>query len=230
MNTVYPVRCACGFRDHSEYELSQWETTLHCNVVSHWLSPFPEWSLGLLFVVLLLCFVSICFYPYPSGLHHWSNHHHTIILTHWGRVTHICVGKLSIIGSDNGLSPERRQAIIWTNAGILLIRPLGTNFSEILIEVHTFSFTKMHLKMSFAKRRPFCLGLNVLMPVKQPWRTWVRLSPESTRTNKTTTKHRAYSRFAPSQWETSLQSNAISHWLGANLESALKTVCISDGI
>ena len=42
-------------------------------------------------------------------------------LTHWGRVTHICVSKLSIIGSDNGLSPDRRQAIIWTNAGILLI-------------------------------------------------------------------------------------------------------------
>ena len=51
-------------------------------------------------------------------------------LTHWGRVTHICVGKLTIIGSENGLSPGRRQAIIWTNAGILLIEPLGTNFSE----------------------------------------------------------------------------------------------------
>ena len=37
------------------------------------------------------------------------------------------------IGSDNGLSPGRRQAIIWTNVGILLIEPLGTNFSEILI-------------------------------------------------------------------------------------------------
>ena len=83
-------------------------------------------------------------------------------LTHWGRVTHICVGKLTIIGSDNGLSPERRQAIIWTNAGILLIGPLGTNFSEILIEIQIFSYMKMHLKMSFAKWRPFCLGLNVL--------------------------------------------------------------------
>ena len=46
-------------------------------------------------------------------------------LTHWGRVTHICVNKLTTTGSDNGLSPRRRQAIIWTNAGILLIRPLG---------------------------------------------------------------------------------------------------------
>ena len=43
-------------------------------------------------------------------------------------MTHICVGKLTIIGSDNGLSPGRRQAIIWTNSGILLIGPLGTNF------------------------------------------------------------------------------------------------------
>ena len=56
-------------------------------------------------------------------------------LTHWGRMTHIWVNKLTIIGSDNGLSPERRQAIIWTNAGILLIGPLGTNFGEILIEI-----------------------------------------------------------------------------------------------
>ena len=77
-------------------------------------------------------------------------------------MTHICVGNLTIIGSDNGLSPGRRQAIIWTNAGILLIGPLGTNFSEILIEILTFSFKKMRLKMSSAKRRPFCLGLNVL--------------------------------------------------------------------
>ena len=46
-------------------------------------------------------------------------------------MTHICVNKLAIIGSDNGLSPGRRQAIIWNNAGILLIGPLGTNFSEM---------------------------------------------------------------------------------------------------
>ena len=64
------------------------------------------------------------------------------VLTHWGRVTHICVGNLTIIGPDNGLSPGRRQAIIWTNAGILLIGPCGTNFSEILIGIQTFSLKK----------------------------------------------------------------------------------------
>ena len=75
-------------------------------------------------------------------------------------MTHICVGKLTTIASDNGLSPGRRQAIIWTNAGISLIGPLGTNFSESLIGIQTLSFKKMHLKMSSAKWRPFCLGLN----------------------------------------------------------------------
>ena len=84
------------------------------------------------------------------------------ILTHWGRVTHICVSDLTSIGSDNGLSPGRRQAIIRTNAGILLMRPLGTNFSEFLVEILIFSFRKMRCKRSSAKRRPFFLGLNKL--------------------------------------------------------------------
>ena len=83
-------------------------------------------------------------------------------LTHWGRVTLICVSKQTIICPDNGLSPGRRQSIIWTNAGVLFIGPLGTNFSEISIEIITFPFTKMLLKVSSAKWRPFCLGLNVL--------------------------------------------------------------------
>ena len=81
---------------------------------------------------------------------------------HWGRVTHNCVSKLTIIGSDNGLSPGRRLAIIWTNAGILSIVPFVTNFSEISIEIYTFSFKKIHLKLSSGKWRPSCLGLNVL--------------------------------------------------------------------
>ena len=59
-------------------------------------------------------------------------------LTHWGRATHICVSKLTTIGSDNGLSPGWRQASIWTNAGILSIGPLGTKFSEILMEIRNF--------------------------------------------------------------------------------------------
>ena len=79
-------------------------------------------------------------------------------------MTHICIGKMTIMGPNNGLSPGRCQAIIWTNAGRLLIGPSGTNFSEILIEIIIFPSNKIHLKVSSAKRRPFCLGLNVLKP------------------------------------------------------------------
>ena len=89
-----------------------------------------------------------------------------LTLTHWGRVTHICVVNLTIIGWDNGLSPGRRQAIIWTIDGILLVGPLGTNFSEILGKIHKFWLKKMHLKTSSAKWRPFCLGLNVLITLQ----------------------------------------------------------------
>ena len=62
---------------------------------------------------------------------------------------HICVSKLTIIGSDNGLLPVRRQAIIWTNVATLLIRTIGTDVSEILIEIHRISLQKMHLKIVF---------------------------------------------------------------------------------
>ena len=89
----------------------------------------------------------------------WFNDFGLSVLTHWGRVTHIWVSKLTNVDSDNGLSPGRQQAIIWTNAGILLIGPLGTNFSEIVIGKS--SFKKMHFKVSSERCRPFCLGLNV---------------------------------------------------------------------
>ena len=66
------------------------------------------------------------------------------------------------VGSENGLLPRRRQAIIGTNVVILLIGPLVTNFCKILIEIYIFSSKKMHLKLLSAKCQPFCLGFNVL--------------------------------------------------------------------
>ena len=107
----------------------------------------------------------------PKG-HQCAKNSHVIMspciscnaLTHWCRVTHICVSKLTIIGSDNGLSPGRRQAIIWTNAGISWTGPLRTNVSEILIKIHTFSFKKMHLELSSGKWWPFYLAPNMLRP------------------------------------------------------------------
>ena len=75
---------------------------------------------------------------------------------------HIRISKLTIIGSFNGLLPGQHQAIIWTNDEKLLILTIGTNFCEILSEIQTFSFRKMHLKMLSGKWQLFCLGPNML--------------------------------------------------------------------
>ena len=76
-------------------------------------------------------------------------------------MTHICVDKLTIIGSDNGLSPGWHQAIIQTNAGVLLIGPMWIKFNEILIEIKKKLFNKMQLKMSFVKDSLSVLSLQV---------------------------------------------------------------------
>ena len=82
-------------------------------------------------------------------------------LTHQGRMTIYASVNKAIIGSDNGLSPARCRATIWTNADISLINPPGTFFSAMLIGIQTFPLNKMQFKISSAKRRPFCLGLSV---------------------------------------------------------------------
>ena len=71
----------------------------------------------------------------------WFNHGYKYIgvsYYHWDRVTHIFVNKVTVIGSDNGLSPGRCEAIIWNNGRLSLIGPLGTNFSEIVIEIKEY--------------------------------------------------------------------------------------------
>ena len=66
-------------------------------------------------------------------------------------MTHICISNQTTIGSDNDLSPGRLQAIIWANAGILLIEHIGSNFSEMFISIQTLSFREIYLEVSSAK-------------------------------------------------------------------------------
>ena len=82
----------------------------------------------------------------------------SFMLTHWYWVSIHASATEAIFGSDSGLSPFRRYYLnpYWQ------IRTLGINFSATLSDIQTFSFKKMRLKMSSAKWRPFCLGLNVL--------------------------------------------------------------------
>ena len=89
-------------------------------------------------------------------------------LTYWGRMTPACVNNLTFIGSGNGLSPGRYQAIVWTNARILLIKPLRTNFSKISIEIlyifiqeNTFEYTVR--KMGAVLSRSECVNYEVMI-------------------------------------------------------------------
>ena len=134
-------------------------------------------------------------------------------------MTHICISKLTMIGSDNGLSPNQRQAIIWTNDGILLVETLGTNFSEILIEIHTFSFKKMHLKMSSEKKWPFCFGLNVFRNTKAGSVIWIIYKMEMTCLNPPVYLHRML------RWQ--LSTCVCFHSLSTNERSILS--CSSSG-
>ena len=80
-------------------------------------------------------------------------------LSHWGRVTHICFGKLTIIGSDNGLSPHRRKAIISTNAVNWTLKKLQWNCnrnSNIFIEENTFD--NVVCKMLSISSQPQCVN------------------------------------------------------------------------
>ena len=71
----------------------------------------------------------------------------------WINSSDICISKLTIIGSSNGLWPKQHLTIISTNAGILLTEPIVTNFNKILIKILTFSLKKMYLNVSSAKWR-----------------------------------------------------------------------------
>ena len=70
------------FRDHSVYSLRQWDTTLQCNVGSHWLNTYTEWSLY--FLVLMLVIVALC------TSYHWYDLKREICFTAWV-YTLICV-------------------------------------------------------------------------------------------------------------------------------------------
>ena len=101
----------------------------------------------------------------PSGTSiSWHLVNSLLIEAEW----YICVSKQAITGPDNGLSSGQYQAIIWTNAGILLIRTLGTNLSGITSEIDTFSIKKVYLKISSTKWKQFCLCFNELIMTSKP--------------------------------------------------------------
>ena len=100
------------------------------------------------------------------------------MITHWDRVTHICVSQLIIIGSDNGLSPDRRQAIIWNKWWNIVIWTLGKKFQwnlnrNLYIFIQENAFENVVWKLAVILSRPQCVKSYQLFPCCWPplWRS-----------------------------------------------------------
>ena len=98
-------------------------------------------------------------------------------LTHWGRVTHICVGKLTIIGSDNDLSPSQAAPShylnqCWNIVNLTLGNKLQWNFNRnwnILIPENAFEY--IVCEMASILSRPQCVKC-----VRRVTRVWIPYS------------------------------------------------------
>ena len=108
-----------------------------------------------------MCIVCEWMRKFSPTLYNWHNYLSTLVLKDNPSPnpchTYASMNRVGI-SSDNGLSPIRHQAIMYTFCWVIVNWSVGTNFSEILIKIHNLSFVKMHLKISSAKWRPCCPG------------------------------------------------------------------------
>ena len=81
-------------------------------------------------------------------------------------MAHICVNKLDVIGSSNGLSPVRRQAVVWINDDLLLIGPLEIIFGEIAIKITSTFIQEDAFENVVCETGLFCFGLIVFQACK----------------------------------------------------------------
>ena len=131
---LYPLGMTKGI------EISSWVNLIHWGRMTHMcVSTWWRHQMETFFALLAICAGnSSAPGEFPTQrpatrsfdvflINGWVNNRDAGDLTRYRAHYDVTVMKLTIIGSESGLSPGRRQAIIWTNAGILLIGPLGTN-------------------------------------------------------------------------------------------------------
>ena len=111
---------------------------------------------------------------------------HIPILTHWSRVTHICVSKLTNIGSDNGLPPSRRQAIISTKCWYIVNWSLGNKFQWNLnqnqyIFIQENAFESVVCEMAAILSQPQCVKLSIMCCHIPHMLSWLVLFWKSTK-------------------------------------------------
>ena len=122
-----------------------------------------RWSVQLALCLLEMLQIKQSWKIRQSLIHQYRSYRH-VIKNHCGWVTHICVGNLTIIGSDNDLSPGRRQVIIWTNSGIFLIGHL----SKSIHFIQENAFKAIVCRMAAILSRPQYVNTNGI----QMWSQW----------------------------------------------------------
>ena len=121
----------------------------------------------------------------------------------------------------------QHHSIKWISVDFPLVKSFGIRLRAIAQEVPELLLCIMSLKITLLKlllspRDQWIYNIGVTSiydifiapPPYHPWkRQYFKYVPHD--------NPRADSRLVPSQWEMSLQSNDVSHWLSANLKSAL---------
>ena len=127
--------------------------------------------------------------------------------------------------SGNGLVTWRHQASTSTNVDIPLRRSSGVHSKLIFASILKISFLKFCSKFTHLKSQPDLPG--DYEPKLTHWGLLLMKMEcqmlHMSICHSAGLVYRADSRFAPSQWETALLCNDVSHWLGARVESALNT-------
>ena len=103
--------------------------------------------------------------------------------------------------------------------------PLGTNVREMSLTILTFHSTKYIRKCRLENGGHYVPASMYLNDLCCEWTCLFSTLKNECHTLSPYWSIRADSRLVPSQWQTSLQSHAVSHWLGSNLESALVYCC-----
>ena len=127
-----------------------------------------------LWYILLCCYRDVCYVePCVSQNMFEKNFHNrkmSIAIAHWGRVTHICVDKLIIIGSDNGLSPDRRQASHYLNQCSIIVNWILANIFQWKFNQNTAIFIEDYARenvvceMASTLSRPQCVKTAINNP------------------------------------------------------------------
>ena len=142
--------------DHSENRLNQWETTLQCNVVSHWLSPYPEISNTPNLTSQGHCLLSDC-------LANATQSHHIIVIACYynAGLSHVIMCHYSMV-NDNGILYMVLQLWAWAEHRSYFVNSLRPSDAYMHALVPIILTLRNKLQWNFNQNSYICIQENTL--------------------------------------------------------------------